>query len=90
MIFLNLMDIRSEITNKQNKIFSLENEINVLKNDIKGLEKKLYLSCDHIWIREIDSGPYGTKHFICKTCNINRRVGYQIKDTSGVSDPNWG
>ena len=61
---------------KHTMLLNLEQEyldnIKKLNNLIHEYEIKIVKCCEHEWISERESGPYGSKHTYCKKCRIDK------------------
>ncbi len=65
--------IDKNIREKQNTIVTCINKIETLKNEIKELEEKKYIMCDHKFqLYPVYSGSYPERSFICTKC------GYEV------------
>jgi len=52
-------------------IYSLDRNMNVLRQEIKDLDNELYSVCPHEWVRDWDSyEPCGPTPKICKHCQL--------------------
>ena len=67
--------IEKTIRGKQDIIANYYNKIECLKNEIRELEEKKYLMCDHKFqLYPVYSGPYPEREYICTNC------GYRIEN----------
>lgn len=67
--------IDKTIREKQDIIVEHYNKIDRLKNEIRELEEKKYLMCDHKFqLYPVYSGPYPEREYVCTNC------GYRIEN----------
>lgn len=60
----------------KNQIYKLELTIEELKRQLNNTEKKLFLSCKHIWILDTMEIDHCRKYFICKNCNLSKDYSF--------------
>ena len=53
-------------------LYNLEEKIRSTKTDIKDINKKLKVLCNHEWSSLDSGGPYSEPYYICKICSISK------------------
>ena len=66
--------INETIKEKRNILADYYDKIEAIKNEIRELEEKKYLMCDHKFqLYPVYSGPYPEREYVCTNC------GYRIE-----------
>ena len=64
--------IIKEIKLKYKSMYEKMHEIEKLRTEIRELEKNLYTTCEHDWIRDWDEPSDSRCKWKCKLCNLSR------------------
>tara|TARA_A100001015_G_scaffold228077_1_gene257714 strand:+ start:1665 stop:1892 length:228 start_codon:yes stop_codon:yes gene_type:complete len=65
-------ELLTQIDNKYQQISEYKNSIQVLNNEIKTIKKKLYVTCQHIWITDSAEAFDSLCKKKCKICKLYR------------------
>ena len=66
-VITNLIEGRTQM---YSLIYDLQEKVRHTKEEIKNIDSKLRILCDHVWDTHHTGGPYSERFYICKICNI--------------------
>ena len=68
----NSSDLIKQIKLKYKSMYEKMHEIDQLRKDIKFLQKNLFKTCEHDWIRDWDEPSDSRCKWKCKHCELSR------------------
>ncbi len=72
---MNQAELSNQINIKYSDIHHKQKEIDMLKQEIAQLKKKLFINCTHIWSRDVDDRSCHSS-WICIHCKLYRNNNY--------------
>ena len=70
----NSSDLIKQIKLKYKSMYEKMHEIDQLRKDIKSIQKNLFKTCEHDWIRDWDEPSDSRCKWKCKHCELSRNT----------------